>query len=89
MRRRPTGTGNRGSLFRNYPETVILETVLKGRGFSRAARGEKRVWALAPEGMYFSTTCIPSAAKAASPLAASTARLKPCPFKATSFYMGS
>jgi hypothetical protein len=65
----------------SFLEPVQKLNVLKGHGFSRAACQRKGLSGFSPRGNLFSTTCIPSAAKAASSSAAPTARLKPCPFK--------
>jgi hypothetical protein len=48
----------------------------------RHQMGKRGNWALAPEGMYFSTTCIPSAAKAENQIWLSTDGLNSVPFKA-------
>jgi hypothetical protein len=49
---------------------VRVVFVLKGRGFSRAARRAKTSWALAPEGMFIQQFTFP---------------LKASPFNATTF----
>jgi hypothetical protein len=46
--------------------------VLKGHGFSRAARKPLKSWALAPEGRFRKVKYIPR-------------RLKPCPFKVIAY----
>jgi probable rRNA maturation factor len=61
---------------------IAEPTVLKGHGFRRAGRGQKRIAALAAEGMRDEKRALPQGLKPDIHSAVSSARLKPRPFKA-------
>jgi hypothetical protein len=77
---------------RNLPAARKLRTachsvVLKGHGFSRAAKRRKKSAALAAEGMQLLARIFPRGLKPGNSSLLQMTRLKPCPFKSASFFL--